>query len=168
MLKKITYGILAVFVLLVFIIPANAQSENSTIAGTWKLISYEDHFPDGKTEYPFGKVPVGLLIYTSDDHMSVQIMKTPHPKVSSGGEKITKKEKLALFDSYTAYFGTYSVDWKTHIVTHRVEGNMFDAYVGTDQPKPFELKGDKLFLLPEWTSKDGVQIKGVRIFERMK
>jgi Lipocalin-like domain len=160
MLKKFTPGILAVFVLLVFIIPANAQSENSTIAGTWKLISYEDHFPDGKTEYPFGKVPVGLLIYTSDDHMSVQIMKTPHPKVASGGEKITKKEKLALFDSYIAYFGTYSVDWKTHIVTHRVEGNLFDAYVGTDQPKPFELKATNYFSFRNGPVKMACRSKG--------
>ena len=158
-------------VIIIFFIAANmtAQSKKQSIAGTWKLIAYEDHLPEGQIEYPFGKHPVGLLIYDTNGYMAIQIMKTPHPKVASGDdEKITTEEKMSLFDSYVAYFGRYTVDWKKQIVTHNVEGDLADVYIGTAQERPFELKGDRLSLLPQWTEASGVKVKGVRIFERVK
>ena len=52
-----------------------------------------------------------MLMYDADGHMSVQIMKVPHPKVAAGDDsKVTPEEKQALYDAYVAYFGTYRVD----------------------------------------------------------
>jgi hypothetical protein len=144
------------------------NSSPKDIVGTWALVAYEDH-PDGSpTEYPYGPTPVGLLIYDATGHMAVQIMKVPHPKVASGDEeKVSSGEKLALFDAYTAYFGSYSVDWKTKIVTHRVEADMCDVYVGTAQKRHFELQGDRLTLSDSWT-REGHAVRGLRVFERVK
>lgn len=41
--------------------PANSSTQ--TIVGAWMLLAYEDHPDGGPIEYPFGKKPVGLLIY---------------------------------------------------------------------------------------------------------
>jgi hypothetical protein len=96
--------------------------------------------------------------------MAIQIMKTPHPKVASGDdEKIIPEEKIALLDAYVAYFGTYLVDWKRQVVTHKVEADLYDVYVGTEQERPLELKKDRLMLNPNWTKENKV----VRIFERV-
>lgn len=147
---------------------SSANSSTQTIVGTWRLIIYEDHPDHRPIEYPFGKNPVGLLIYDKTGHLAIQIMKTPHPKVASGDdEKITSEEKIALLDSYVAYFGTYSVDWKRHIVTHKVEADLYDVFVGTTQERPFELKGNRLTLSPSWT-REGKVVKGLRVFERVK
>ena len=43
-----------------------------------------------------------------------------------------------------AYFGTYTVDTKKHVVTIHVEGSLAPDYTDTDQPRPFKLEGDRL------------------------
>src|SRR5262245_60779986 len=86
-------------------------------------------------------------------HMSIQIMRTPHPKVASGDdEKVTPTEKIALYDAYVAYFGSYRVDAARRVVTHRVSGDLADVYVGREEERPYELDGNRLTLHPQWTS----------------
>ena len=138
------------------------------IVGTWRLVAYEDHLADGTVEYPYGKNPVGLLIYDATGHMAIQIMKTPHPEVASGDEeKVTTEEKGPLFDSYVAYFGKYTVNWASKTVTHIVESDLYAVYVGTSQERPFELKGDSLTLTPHW-DRDGKTVQGIRAFRRAR
>jgi hypothetical protein len=94
-----------------------------------------------------------LLIYDATRHMSIQVMKVPHPKVASGDdEKVTPEETAALFDAYTAYFGTYTVDAARGVVIHHVEGDLADVFIGRDEEWPYELAGDRLLLKPRWES----------------
>jgi hypothetical protein len=149
---------------------ASAQDTHAPagLVGTWKLIVYEDRTGQDPPVYPYGEKPRGLLIYDATGHMSIQIMTVPHPKVASGDDtKVTPAEKIALYDAYAAYFGTYSVDSKRHLVIHHVEADLYDVFVGTDQERPFELAGDRLTLTPHWTE-GGKQWTGVRVFERVK
>jgi hypothetical protein len=146
-----------------------AESADSKLIGTWRLTSFEDRPAVGPVKYPYGKTPSGLLIYDSTGHMSIQIISLPHPMVASGNEDtITEKEKLALFDACEAYFGKYTVDWEKHVVTHHVEGDLRDVYMGTPQPRPFELDGDHLRLVPRWEREDGMKMLGLRTFERVR
>jgi hypothetical protein len=164
----------AVFILVIFLTgfsnrrqPPVADPSAAKLVGTWKITSFEDRPANGPVKYPYGKTPVGLLIYDSTGHMSIQIMKLPHPKVASGDEEeITNEEKLALFGAYEAYFGTYQVDWVRHVVTHNVQGHLKDVYAETPQERPFELNGDHLSLTPRWEANDGQKMQGVRTFER--
>jgi Lipocalin-like domain len=171
---KILAGILALGLAVgVFLIGrgtarADAAADQQLV-GTWRLTSFEDRPASGSTIYPYGKTPNGLLIYDSTGHMSIQIINVPHPKVASGDEdNITEAEKLALFSAYEAYFGTYMVDWEKHVVTHNVEGDLRDVYMGTAQLRPFDLDGDHLRLVPRWERADGMKMQGVRTFERVK
>ncbi|MBS1850431.1 MAG: lipocalin-like domain-containing protein [Acidobacteria bacterium] len=147
---------------------ADPDIASRELVGTWRLVAYEDHLPDGTIDYPYGKNPAGLLIYDATGHMSIQIARTPQPKVAAGDdEKITPQEKIALFDSYVAYFGSYTVDWKRHVVTTRVEADLFGTFTGTTQERPFALQGHRLTLTPSW-QKDGKTVQGVRVFERVR
>jgi hypothetical protein len=149
---------------------AGAQDKKpvAAIVGTWKVVTYEDRTEGQPVKYPFGEKPRGQLMYDATGHMSIQLMTMPHPKVAAGDEeKVTPQEKIALYDAYTAYFGTYSVDAKRSVVTHHVEGDLADVFVGTDQERPFEISGDRLILRPKWTE-DGKQWTGLRVFERAK
>lgn len=160
--------------LLVAMSAAQAQDKNAQdqdpahLIGTWKLVAFEDRPDQGPPRFPFGTSPAGLLIYDSTGHMSIQIMKVPHPKVASGDdEKVTPEEKLALYDAYVAYFGTYRVEPARGVVIHHVEGDLADVYIGHDEERPYELNGDRLTLKPKWES-DGKRWLGIRVFERVR
>jgi hypothetical protein len=149
---------------------ACAQDKNpaAAIVGTWKVVAYEDRTEGQPVKYQYGEKPRGQLTYDATGHMSIQLMKVPHPKIASGDEeKATPAEKAALYDAYAAYFGTYTVDAKRSVVIHHVEGDLYDVFIGTDQERPFELQGDRLVLRPKWTV-DGKQWTGLRVFERVK
>ena len=144
---------------------AESPSNNlrKQLVGTWRLVSYEDRGdPNGEWTYRFGKNPKGYVIYDETGHVAIQIMKTPPPpKFASGDDaKPTPEEALAVYSSYTAYFGTYTVDEARHVVIHHVEGALRPSYIGTDQERPFELTGDRLII--------GDQKTWRRILERVK
>ena len=46
------------------------------------------------------------------------------------------------FNNYYAYFGTYTVDYTTGIVTHNVVTDVLRAYTGSAQTRPFKLEDD--------------------------
>lgn len=145
-----------------------AWADEASVVGTWRLVSYEDKSPGSASLYPFGRDPRGMLIYDATGHMSIQIMKVPHPKVASGDDsKVTPEEKQALYDAYVAYFGTYRVDREKGVVIHHVEADLADVYIGNDEERPFVLRGDTLILAPHWTV-DGQEWHGIRVFERAK
>lgn len=159
--------ILLIILLALAPIFAAAQRPNS-IVGTWNLISYEDTPDKGKTQFPWGKQPSGVLIYDDTGHMAVQIQGTPIDRsVAKMPSKLSSADKVKLLGSYTAYFGTYSIDWERMTITHHVTGNLFPVFIGTDQEKGFELDGDRFTLKAAWTA-DGKRWNGVRVFERLK
>src|SRR5207248_544626 len=81
--------------------------------------------PDGK-QIARG-VPAGMLVYTRDGHMSVQLM---YPK----SEQSLSNEYVQ--NGYEASFGSYDVNGATHAVTHHVQGsNTGDRLVGKDLPR---------------------------------
>ena len=146
----------------------SASADEASVVGTWRLVSYEDKSPGSASLYPFGRDPKGMLIYDATGHMSIQIMKVPHPKVASGDDsKVTPEEKQALYDAYVAYFGTYRVDREKGVVIHHVEADLADVYIGNDEERPFVLRGDTLILAPHWTV-NGQEWHGIRVFERAK
>ena len=145
-----------------------ARCDEPGIVGTWRLVSYEDKPPSGPSLYPFGEDVKGQLMYDASGRMSIQIMKVPHPKVASGDDsRVTAEEKLALYDAYVAYFGRYTVDADRGVVIHHVEGDLADVYIGSDEERPFVLRGDTLILAPHWKV-DGQEWHGIRVFERVR
>jgi len=146
---------------------ASSWAAPPSLVGTWQLVSFEDKPASGPAVVPFGPSPKGLLIYDATGHMSIQIMRNPGPTVSSKDEtKIAPEEKLALFDAYVAYFGTYRVDAAKGIVIHHVEGDFYSVYVGRDEVRPFKLTGDRLVLSPTWKVGTETWI-GTRVFQRV-
>lgn len=147
--------------------PSPAAPTPSALTGTWRLIAYEDRSNKGDVRFPYGEHPKGILIFDATGHMSIQIMKVPHPAPASGeDEKATPEEKVALFDAYTAYFGTYKVDAARGVVITHVEGDLAHVFIGSDQERAFKLNGDRLELIPDWEA-DGKRWHGIRVFERV-
>ena len=99
--------------------------------------------------YWFGEHPRGYFVYDATGHVHIQMMSVPplapFPEANSDDGKLPSAEHaLAAYNAYFAYFGTYTVDGKKHLVTHHVEGSLAPDYTDTDQPRPFKLEGDRL------------------------
>ncbi len=119
------------------------------LAGTWRLIEFADVDKDGKWQYRFGEHPRGYFVYDATGRVHIQIMKVPllkpFPEANGAeGKQPTPDQALAAYNAYFAYFGTYTVDAKKHVVTHHVEGSLAPDFTDTDQPRPFKLEGDRL------------------------
>jgi lipocalin-like protein len=108
------------------------SSDRDALIGAWHLIRIDAPRADGKLAP--APQPKGMLIYTRDGYMSVQLM---YPKSANS------KDNEYVLSGYEASFGSYDVDETKHIVTHHVQGSVTrDLLVGKDLPRVYELSGD--------------------------
>lgn len=125
-IKTIVCGLLVAMALALGV---SAQTEGKKSArekliGAWHLIRIDAPGPDGKPAS--GPQPRGMLFYTRDGHMSVQLMYPASANALSN--------KYALH-GYEASFGSFDVDETAHTVTHHVQGSITrDQLVGKDLP----------------------------------
>ena len=108
------------------------DSAREKLIGAWHLAHIEAPGPDGK---PVDILqPTGMLIYTRDGHMSVQLM---YPRSANA------QSNEYVQNGYEASFGSYDVDETTHTVTHHVEGSVTrDLLVGKDLPRIYQFTKD--------------------------
>ena len=114
---------------------AQAQSsskpggDREKLIGAWHLTHIELSGSDGNpTDAP---QPKGILIYTQDGHMSVQLM---YPKSANA------QSNEYVLDGYEASFGSYDIDETKHTLTHHVQGsNTRDLLVGKDLPRVYQI-----------------------------
>ena len=114
--------------------------------GIWRLISLELRSMDEQVSHPFGKNPIGYIIYTEDGYMYVSFMSANRPKFASsnsirGG---TTEEKVAAADTYLSYCGKYEV--QDNRVIHHIEVSFFPNWSGVDQVRFFKFDGNRLSL----------------------
>jgi hypothetical protein len=112
--------------------PHTSPSGRNALIGAWHLVRIDAPGPDGKmTPAP---LPQGMLIYTRDRHMSVQLM---YPKSANS------PDNEYVLGGYEASFGSYSVNEAKHLVTHHVQGSVTrDLLVGKDLPRVYQLTDD--------------------------
>ena len=141
---------------------------NEKLIGTWRLADYEYLRSDGERLWPFGQSPVGVITYTDEGFMSVQIMDSERP-IFVGGNRwsATLAEMAAAFEGYLAYFGTYDVNNADGFVTHHIQGSLFPEYSGTDQVRYFEVEGERLTLRTPPLPAGDQTITGRLIWERV-
>ena len=111
---------------------SSSSGAKEKLIGVWHLVHVDAPGPDGKSvSVP---QPKGMLIYTRDGHMSVQLM---YPESAN-----TLSNEYVL-NGYEASFGSYDVDETVHTVTHHVQGSVTrDLLVGKDLPRKFEFTAD--------------------------
>ena len=144
-------------------------AEEALLVGSWDLVSLENRGVDGSVHRPFGEHPVGRITYTADGLMSAQIMheqRTPFKvaELYSG----TAAEKVAAYDSFIAYYGTFAVDPASHTVTHHVTASLFPNWVGGDQTRFFMLEGSDLILSTKPFPAHGTEVTAHVVWRRVK
>jgi Lipocalin-like domain len=104
-------------------------SDREKLIGAWRLVSITAPGPDGKTMSVTH--PAGMLIYTRDGHMSVQLM---YPKSADA------LSNDYVLHGYEASFGSYDVNEAARTLIHHVQGSITrDLLVGKDLPRAYQI-----------------------------
>lgn len=134
---------LAITVLLVGMNAAAPAQDRDTDAGVrnrfvgaWRLAWLEEPDDNGKIRKADC---TGLLVYSSDGHMSVQVMyRNPEP------DKKAVPVQYAQ-GGYEASYGAYQID-DAHTFTFHVEGALVRTLIGKDLKRVYELSGNQLIV----------------------
>jgi hypothetical protein len=105
--------------------------------GAWRLAWLEEPDADGKARRADC---TGMLVYTRDGHMSVQVMYR-NPPVETGGAAPVQYAQ----GGYEASFGTYLID-NPHTFTYHVEGALVRNLIGKDLKRTYELSNHQLIV----------------------
>lgn len=124
------------------------------IAGSWRLVAWRRIKEDGTITYPLGENASGLLVYTSDFKMIVQMFAADRPLIDSsdalGGDAA---QRAAAYSTSLAYFGSYEV--QDDVVIHRIDASLYPNWSGTVQSRPFTYDGKELVLRTPPTKGEG-------------
>lgn len=120
------------------------------IAGTsWRLVSFQSEDKSGEIIYPLGKEAEGVIMFTRDQRMAVQIMATNRESLQSRDflERLNTDTEVEMAKlGYHAYSGRYKLDEENSTLTTRVELSLVHAYIGSDQTRTAKIEADKLYL----------------------
>lgn len=112
--------------------------------GTWRLLTWEQHYDDGRIVLPFGERPMGVITYLGD-RMSCVLSRSEREPFRTGGQwDSSDEEKAAAYDECMAYAGSFTVDGD--VVTHHIDVSLFPNWICRDQRRHAVLDGDRLSL----------------------
>jgi hypothetical protein len=117
----------------------------ASLVGTWALESWELTDSKGVVDHPFGKKPVGYLMYSPEGYMSVALMAAGREPFAAtdifGG---SPAEKSAAIETYISYSGRYEI--QGDVVRHNVEVSLFPNWIKSTLERTIDLQGDTLRL----------------------
>src|SRR5690348_12932844 len=109
----------------------------NNLIGCWALRVWQRTSSDGSVSYPLGKDASGLLIYTADGLMMVQLTANQRPAINTGDPLNggSTDQRASAYSTCLAYYGTYKVQ-PDDVVIHTLEGCLFPDWTGQQQPRP--------------------------------
>jgi len=141
MKKLLSFGAVPLLLLLSTVV-SSAQASGASagvqdrLFGAWHLLWLEESDAEGKIHKADC---TGLLVYTRDGHMSVQLMYRTVP----GGSAAAPVQYAQ--GGYEASFGRYEVN-DAHTFTFHVDGALVRTLVGKDLKRLYELSGNQLIV----------------------
>jgi len=146
MKKLLLPGVVSFFIgitTIVGFVPCGSQDggfhkgNQDRFVGAWRLAWLEEPGADGRIHRADC---TGLLVYTRDSHMSVQVMyREPQAATQPGQVHYAQ-------GGYEASFGTYVVDERSHTFTFHVDGSLVRTLIGKDLLRAYEFSGNQLIV----------------------
>jgi hypothetical protein len=137
----------------VSIASAQEKSLKDQLVGTWTLSSWERMLPDGSKVQSYGADPKGAVIFDPNGHMFAMFARPNLPKIASNNPTApTPEEAKAVMAGLIAYFGMYSVDDASKVISLRLDASTFPNQLASEQKRtitsltPDELKYDTIGL----------------------
>ncbi len=84
---------------------------------------------------PYGPNPKGTMMVDANGRFSIMVIRSDLPKfISNNRMSGTLEENKSVVQGSIAYYGTYSIDEATHVLTVNVEGSTFPNFTGGSRP----------------------------------
>jgi hypothetical protein len=117
------------------------------LVGSWLLQNWEaKNLETGEIKRPYGESARGLLMYNTDGWMSASLCSGERKLFPDYDSliNVAPELKVAAFDDYFNYAGTYHLDGDE--VIHDVEFSSSPNFPGSKQIRTMKLEGDILIL----------------------
>jgi len=143
MKKLLLLGVVSLFIGMTAMTLSGSQDRGGTegiqrrFVGAWQLAWLEEEGADGKIHRADC---TGLLVYTRDGHMSVQVMYR-NPLAGTNAAPVQYAQ-----GGYEASFGRYEIDERAHIFTYHVEGALVRSLIGKDLTRVYDFSGKQLIV----------------------
>jgi Lipocalin-like domain len=109
-----------------------------------------------KQTMPYGANPKGTMMVDANGRFSITVVRSDLPRFTSDNRMTgTAEENMAIVQGCIAYFGTYSIDEATHVITVNVEGSTFPNFDGGTQTRILSFSGDEVTYLNPTPSMGG-------------
>ncbi len=147
-MKKTLLPIGLIFTLAILWSCSKDQAATSELVGTWRLVEFANKdSASGEWVHVYGRHPKGYFTYSNKGILNINISsEVPLEVTESIADTLKVSWKDLVFSKAMGYFGTYSIKADSGIVIHHVEGGSIPWYIGSDQPRPFQLRGDTLVI----------------------
>jgi len=117
--------------------PRVDTSPSDKLVGAWRLVWLEEPDANGKLHKANC---TGLLVYTRDGHMSVQVMYRNAQSENGSAPPVQYAQ-----GGYEASFGKYEVN-DARTFTFHVEGALVRTLIGKDLKRVYELSGNQMIV----------------------
>jgi Lipocalin-like domain len=135
------------------------KSDKERLVGSWTLVSLTAGEGASQT-LPYGPNPKGTMMVDANGRFSITVVRSDIPKVASNNRmSATPDENKAIVQGSIAYFGTYTIDETTHVITVNVEGSTFPNFNGGTQTRILSFAGDEVTYLNPTPSMGGATAK---------
>ena len=131
------------------------KSDKEQLVGSWILVSLTAG-NGAKQTLPYGANPKGTMMVDANGRFSITVVRSDLPRFGSDNRMTgTAEENMAIVQGCIAYFGTYSIDEATHVITVNVEGSTFPNFDGGTQTRILSFNGDEMTYLNPTPSMGG-------------
>ena len=123
--------------------------EEQIIGTSWRLLSFQSEDKDGEVFYPLGEDAQGVILFTLDRRMAVQIMAADREESierSASDRFNTEAEKEMAERGYHAYSGPIDLNESEGTLTTHVDLSLIESYVGSDQTRSAMIDNERLYL----------------------
>jgi hypothetical protein len=133
----------------------SAKSAKEQFVGSWTLVSITAGEGAGQT-LPYGPNPKGTMMVDANGRFSITVMRSDLPKLASNNRMTgTPDENKAIVQGSIAYYGTYTIDEATRVITVNIEGSTFPNFDNGTQTRILSFAGDEVTYLNPTPSMGG-------------
>jgi len=124
------------------VVGQTARTAKEQLVGSWTLISLTAGEGADQT-LPYGPNPKGSMMVDANGRFMITVVRSDLPKFASDNRMVgTPDENNSIVQGSIAYYGTYTIDEATRVITVKVEGSTFPNFTGGTQTRILSFNDD--------------------------
>jgi hypothetical protein len=124
------------------VVGQTARTAKEQLVGSWTLVSLTAG-AGADQSLPYGPDPKGSMMVDANGRFMITVVRSDLPKFASNNRMVgTPDENNSIVQGSIAYYGTYSIEEATRVITVKVEGSTFPNFTGGTQTRILSFNGD--------------------------